>query len=170
MKINASKRLVATDELTNKQKKLDINEDGKIDGQDLKKVRQGELNAKRVNAKTPEDAARVIEYLTEVYGFQPTPESRSRGNAGSGLVFWKFKVGGVPYLSHVELKTGDSLAFVLTQDTAGIPGHPGAYTAYGKTGDELIRNIKKTISGLQKDLKVRMKNDSSLLAWADKFK
>ena len=53
MKINASKRLVA-DELTNKQKKLDINEDGKIDGQDLKKVRQGELNAsERLHAYNP---------------------------------------------------------------------------------------------------------------------
>lgn len=56
LELNAKKRLLASEapkKLTPKQKKLDINQDGKIDGEDLKKVRQGELAAesRKVTAK-----------------------------------------------------------------------------------------------------------------------
>jgi hypothetical protein len=43
MKIEAKTRLLS---LTKKQKQLDINKDGKIDGQDLKKVREGKKPVK----------------------------------------------------------------------------------------------------------------------------
>ena len=41
MKLEAKSRLSATCELTPKQKKLDVNKDGKISGDDLKKIRDG---------------------------------------------------------------------------------------------------------------------------------
>ena len=46
--------------LTEKQKKLDIDGDGKIDGEDLKKVRKGEIaEATALTAAGPMDAARM---------------------------------------------------------------------------------------------------------------
>jgi hypothetical protein len=42
MKLEAKQRLLAADELTPKQKQLDINGDGKISSDDLKRLREGE--------------------------------------------------------------------------------------------------------------------------------
>jgi hypothetical protein len=52
--------------LTEKQKKLDINQDGKIDGDDLKKVREGEL----VEAATPQEAAKFVVKVFNKNGFR----------------------------------------------------------------------------------------------------
>jgi hypothetical protein len=62
MKLNAKQRLLATthleaaDELTPKQKKIDLNNNGKIDGDDLKRLREGEeVEASDPLADLPDD-------------------------------------------------------------------------------------------------------------------
>jgi hypothetical protein len=78
IKLEASKRLRASTQLecgceteavcahtvsalTDKQKKLDINKNGKIDGDDLKKVREGETaEATMLSAATPREAAQYV--------------------------------------------------------------------------------------------------------------
>ena len=62
MELKAKTRLLA---LTQKQKKLDINGDGKIDGEDLKKVREGELAATAVQANM--DAKQAGKFIVDVF-------------------------------------------------------------------------------------------------------
>lgn len=53
VKLEAQSRLSAADELTPKQEQLDVNKDGKISGDDLKKIREGKTPEKTEAASYP---------------------------------------------------------------------------------------------------------------------
>jgi hypothetical protein len=75
--------------LTEKQKKLDINQDGKIDGDDLKKVREGEL----VEAATPQEAAKFVVKVFNKNGLKI--KFSGEGRSGNTLMFSLIALGGI---------------------------------------------------------------------------
>lgn len=70
--------------LTEKQKQLDIDGDGKIDGDDLKKVRQGELASSKLEAATPKEAAA---YVVQVFAKHNIRVALASGSDDTDFVF-----------------------------------------------------------------------------------
>ena len=77
--------------LTEKQKQLDIDGDGKIDGEDLKKVRQGQLASSRLEAATSQEAAA---YIVQVFAKQDIRVALSKNQSDDNdLVFNLWALG-----------------------------------------------------------------------------
>lgn len=77
--------------LTEKQKQLDIDGDGKIDGDDLKKVRQGALASSKLEAATPKEAAA---YVVQVFAKQDIRVALSKNQSDDeDLVFNLWALG-----------------------------------------------------------------------------
>jgi hypothetical protein len=69
MKLQAKQRLIATEELTPKQEAIDLNDNGVVDGDDLKKLREGakvESAKQRLIASQPVMAADAKQVLRNV--------------------------------------------------------------------------------------------------------
>lgn len=92
--------------LTDKQKKLDINKNGKIDGDDLKKVREGETaEATMLSAATPKEAAQYVVKVFNKNGFKI--KFSRKGSDPDMLVFDMVALGGKKFSFglHLEGKT-----------------------------------------------------------------
>lgn len=93
----------AVSALTEKQKKLDINKNGKIDGDDLKKVRQGELAAATMlNAATPKEAAQYVVKVFNKNGFKI--KFARKDSASDMLVFRMVALGGKKFVFGLQLE------------------------------------------------------------------
>lgn len=75
MQLQAKTRLLS---LTKKQKQLDINKDGKIDGQDLKKVREGKKPVEAMSHTFSQDFLKTLanEMKAVAYGNMSSEEER----------------------------------------------------------------------------------------------
>lgn len=92
--------------LTEKQKKLDINKDGKIDSDDLKKVREGEIaEATALQAATSKEAAQYVVKVFNKNGFKI--KFSRKGSDPDMLVFDMVALGGKKFSFglHLEGKT-----------------------------------------------------------------
>lgn len=80
--------------LTEKQKKLDINKDGKISSDDLKKVREGEIaEAMMLSAATPQEAAQYVVKVFNKNGLKI--KFSGEGRSGNTLMFSLVALGGI---------------------------------------------------------------------------
>lgn len=145
-------------ELTEKQKQLDIDGDGEIDGEDLKKVRQGELAAATMlSAATPQEAA---QYVVKVFSKNGVKIKFSgEGRSGNALMFSLVALGGIEtefelVLSgkNVTVDTSASLfdpraamaRYVGTQDPKAPPFSKLGSSAFDKweaSTDKLVERV-----------------------------
>ena len=104
-------------DLTKKQEKLDINHDGKIDGGDLKKVREGET------ARIKDGS----EYSWMEFTGSPIEATNDKGrtlklNKGDKYGARKSSTGGGKFIRLVTEKDGLNKVFTCDQDLAAYLG------------------------------------------------
>lgn len=148
----------AVSALTEKQKKLDINKDGKISSDDLKKVREGETaEATMLSAATPKEAAQYVVKVFNKNGLKI--KFSGEGRSGNALSFSLIALGGIEtefelVLSgkNVTVDTSASLfdpraamaRYVGTQDPKAPPFSKLGSSAFDKweaSTDKLVEQV-----------------------------